>query len=76
MRTLSRDAMRNHANPLSRKERKLEAYNVYLKGKDIDTVFYILPDRYKNRKEREDKVKRSLVNHHGYNRAIIVKEQS
>ena len=43
----------------------MAAYIVTLNGKHIDTVFY-------NDCERVDDVKRSLVDHDGYNPAIVV----
>ena len=47
----------------------MDAFNVYLNGRLIDTVFYI-----KSSKETCDEVKRSLVNHDGYNPEIVVKK--
>jgi len=50
----------------------MEAYNVYLRKRLIDTVFQDSP--YKTRAERERDVYNSLVNHDGYNSEIKVKE--
>lgn len=47
---------------------KLRVFDVFLRGKEIDTVFYSQWS-----KETEDDVKRSLVNHDGYDPAIVVK---
>jgi hypothetical protein len=47
----------------------MDAFNVYLNNKLIDTVFYT-----KSSKETCDDVKRSLVNHDGYNPRIVVKK--
>lgn len=44
----------------------MKAYDVYLKGELIDTVFWI------NNSDCEE-VRKSLINHDGYNSAIIVK---
>ncbi len=47
-----------------------QAFDVYLNGKCIDTVFYsagVKVDR--------DEVKRSLVNHDGYDPSIIVRKR-
>lgn len=43
-----------------------KAYDVYLRGRLIDTVFY-------TSYESADEVKRSLVNHDGYDPAIVVR---
>jgi len=45
-----------------------QAFNVYLNGKLIDTVFYS-----PNVSVDCDEVKRSLINHDGYNSAIQVR---
>lgn len=45
----------------------MDAFNVYLNGRLIDTVFYA-----KSSKETCDEVKRSLINHDGYNPDIVV----
>ncbi len=42
------------------------AYDVFLNKKNIDTIFY-------NKKEPVNEVYKSLVNHDGYDLAIIVK---
>ena len=47
----------------------MRAFNVYLNGKKIDTVFYgdsVSVDR--------EEVRRSLINHDGYEDAITVRE--
>lgn len=46
----------------------MRAFDVYLNGKLIDTVFYS-----KNDKTTADEVRDSLVNHDGYDPAIKVK---
>ena len=43
-------------------------FDVYLRGKLIDTVFY-------SASARVDEVKRSLVDHDGYDPAIVVKQR-
>jgi hypothetical protein len=48
----------------------MKAFNVYLNGKLIDTVFYS-----DSSNETCEDVKRSLVNHDGYDSAIVVKKQ-
>lgn len=48
----------------------MQAFNVYLNGKLIDTVFYS-----DSAKVDIDEVKRSLVNHDGYNPAIVVRKE-
>jgi hypothetical protein len=53
---------------------KQRFYQVFLGKKEIDGVFYKLTE--KTKEEREEYVKRSLVNHDGYNPAIIVRERS
>ena len=47
----------------------MEAFNVYLNGKLIDTILY-----HKSNKETCEEVKRSLVNHDGYDPSIVVKK--
>ena len=47
----------------------MDAFNVYLNGKLIDTVFY-----HKSNKETCEEVKISLVNHDGYDPLIVVKK--
>jgi hypothetical protein len=42
------------------------AFTVYLNGKEIDTVFWV-------RTATVDEVKRSLINHDGYDPNIVVK---
>ncbi len=49
------------------------AYNVRLHGRLIDTVFAVASGR--NRDEREDDQRRSLITHDGYDPAITVREQ-
>lgn len=48
------------------------AVDVYLNGKEIDTVFYgeSFLKGFKTKAEFLDDVKRSLVNHDGYNPSI------
>ena len=48
----------------------MRAFNVYLHGKLIDTVFYAAGTTID-----ADEVKRSLVNHDGYDPSIVVKLQ-
>ena len=45
----------------------MQAFNVYLKNKRIDTVFYS-----NNAKVDKDEVKKSLINHDGYESDIRV----
>lgn len=45
----------------------MKAFNVYLNGKLIDTVFYAGTDS-------ADDVKKSLIDHEGYDFRIIVKK--
>lgn len=47
----------------------MDAFNVYLNGKLIDIVFYS-----KECKEKAEDVKRSLINHDGYNSNIVVRK--
>ena len=47
----------------------MKAFTVYYKGRLIDKVFYS-----ENSKETCADVKRSLVNHDGYNSAIVVRK--
>jgi len=58
---------RSRKNPMRR-------YNVRLHGKIIDSVFQSSSETTK--KEREADVKRSLVNHDGYDSGIVVVETS
>ena len=51
---------------------KLRPYSVYLEGKEIEIVFYALNDEIQT--EREAYVKKSLVDHDGYNPEITVTE--
>jgi hypothetical protein len=44
-----------------------QAYDVFLRGKHVDTVFYSA-----SLNEPADEVKRSLINHDGYDSAIVV----
>ena len=54
----------------------MEAYNVYLNGEKIDTVFYSTGSHANDTKaEAEADVKRSLVNHDGYSSGIVVKRE-
>ena len=48
----------------------MQAFNVYLNRKCIDTVFY--SGLIGTRKEREESVKHSLINHDGYDPEIRV----
>ena len=50
------------------------AYHVRLHGRLIDTVFAVASGR--NRDEREDDQRRSLITHDGYDPAITVREQT
>jgi hypothetical protein len=50
---------------------KSQAFDVFLNGKNIDTVFYS-----EGAKVDADEVKRSLINHDGYDSAIVVKKAS
>jgi len=52
----------------------MKGYNIFLKRKIIDTVFYDLPEGYQTKNEREEEVKRSLIEHDGYSYNIIVNE--
>ena len=54
--------------PLNRSPHR--PFNVYLKGKLIDTVFYSGGTNVDN-----DEVRRSLINHDGYDPAIVVREE-
>jgi hypothetical protein len=47
----------------------MRAFNVYLNGRLIDTVFYSKSDNID-----ADEVKHSLINHDGYDSRITVKE--
>lgn len=49
---------------------KQVAYTVYLDGKEIDTVFYSEKDD-----PGPEEVKRSLVNHDGYDPSITVERE-
>lgn len=51
---------------------KMRWYRVSLHGKTIDAVYCRAIGS--NRAEREDDTKRSLVNHDGYDSAIVVRE--
>ncbi len=44
----------------------MDAFNVYLKGKLIDTVYYT------KGQETSEEVRRSLIKHDGYNPDIVV----
>lgn len=46
------------------------AFNVYLRGKKIDTVFYA-----DNSRETPEDVRRSLVEHDCYDPAIVVRRE-
>lgn len=52
---------------------KQRVYDVYLRGKLIDTVFAQYGESSKV--DREEEMKRSLVNHDGYNPIINVYER-
>lgn len=45
----------------------MNAWNVYLHGKLIDTVFF-------NRDCDSEYIRKSLINHDGYNDAIVVRK--
>jgi hypothetical protein len=45
----------------------MQAFDVYLNGKNIDTVFY-------TKGFTADEVRQSLINHDGYNLNIVVKK--
>lgn len=45
----------------------MKAYNVFLNGEEIDTVFWV------DNSDAEE-VRRSLINHDGYDPSIEVKE--
>lgn len=47
----------------------MHAYDVYLNDELIDTVFFVAADA-------TEEVKRGLINHDGYDPAIIVREAS
>ena len=47
----------------------MRAFDVYLSGKHIDTIFYS-----QSANETPESVKRSLVDHDGYDPRIVVKE--
>lgn len=49
------------------KSQTFKAYEVYLQGKHIDTVFY--------KGYTTEEVKESLINHDGYDTGIAVKER-
>jgi len=51
-------------------DRKIQAFNVYLHDKEIDTVFYEA-----NTKITVEEVRDSLVNHDGYDSRIKVRKQ-
>lgn len=51
-----------------------KAYDVYLNRKNIDTVFGSYGN-IKTKKEREDHVRRSLIDHDGYDSEIKVRER-
>jgi hypothetical protein len=56
--------------PIHKSEAKRHrAFNVYLNGKNIDTVFYS-----SGTSVDADEVKRSLINHDGYDSEITVRE--
>lgn len=48
----------------------MQVFDIYLRGKEIDTVFY-----GDSPKESAEDVKRSLVNHDGYNSNIVVRKR-
>jgi hypothetical protein len=49
---------------------RLRAFNVYLYGRLIDTIFYGASDTI-----TADEVRRSLIDHDGYDPSIVVREQ-
>jgi hypothetical protein len=53
----------------SKKSDHHRAFDVFLAGKEIDTVFYAKRDNI-----TEGEVRDSLVNHDGYDSRIVVKE--
>jgi hypothetical protein len=53
----------------------MTAYDVYLGRKNIDTVFYGSKPSGSNRIERQEDVRRSLINHDGYDSDIVVRER-
>jgi hypothetical protein len=53
---------------MSRTPSPHQAFDVFLNGKNIDTVFYS-----RDAKMTNDEVRRSLINHDGYDPAIIVR---
>jgi hypothetical protein len=57
-----RGVVMSNRNPITH-----TAWNVYLHGKKIDTIFY-------STKETADSVKRSLVDHDGYDSGIVVRK--
>lgn len=66
---MRRKLHKRYGRATARKSRK---YSVRLHGKWIDAVFQNSP--WPNKAEREDDVKRSLVNHDGYDSDIDVTE--
>lgn len=52
----------------------MNAYNVRLNGKLIDTVFYT-PSKGETVKEAEENTRRSLINHDGYDAGIVVRKE-
>lgn len=55
-----------------KKQLKQRRYKVTLNRKEIDIITHVGTE--KNRAEREDNVKRGLVNHDGYDPDIKVRE--
>jgi hypothetical protein len=56
-------------------EKKSYGFDVFLNGKNIDTVFYSSDyfKGFKNLNEVKESIKKSLVEHDGYNPNITVK---
>ena len=50
------------------------AYDVYLLGRLIDTLFEARD--FKTRAERAEEVRKSLINHDGYSPLILVRERA
>jgi len=48
----------------------VKAFSVYLRGKEIDTIFY-----GDDSTETADDVRRSLINHDGYDSRITVRKE-
>lgn len=66
----SERAARHYGRALRKPVRRQRAFNVYLNGENIDTVFYSSGTNVD-----ADEVKRSLINHDGYDSGITVEEE-